>query len=350
MNTLYFATLCAGFEEVVSAEVAWRLPGAVVRATEPGKVFFESAHAPRDVLALRSVNHIHVVAAQYEGFSPDRAELARMEGLAAATDLATGAALLAGISPPTAGPPRFRVTAHRSGEHDYRSPEVAAAIGAGVVAGYGWPVSLREHDIEVVAYQTDDRLLLGIRLTTEGSLHRRNRVGTGHTTLKASVAYSLAWLADPAHGTVLLDPACGAGTIPIEAVLGWPHLTALGGDISANELALARRNAQFAEAPVGLARWDARALPLAAESLDRVVSDLPFGRRTGTHTSNRHLYPGLIRELVRVLRPGGRAVLYTTERRLMQSVLHRTPGLKLERTVATILSNLRPCAYLLRRA
>ncbi|KAH9577474.1 putative RNA methylase domain [Trypanosoma melophagium] len=48
--------------------------------------------------------------------------------------------------------------------------------------------------------------------------------------------------------------------------------------------------------------WDATKLPLRDNSVDCVISDLPFGRRCGSHKANTKLYPMMLRESYRVLR------------------------------------------------
>lgn len=333
----------------MAGEVLARLPDARVLDREPGRVYFHASGPVRSLLELRSVNHVNLVTAIYEAVPPGREGLDVLERIAAGLDLSAAVAASRQIEPWGGPAPRFRVTAHRTGAQEYRSPEIAAAVGAGIVERYGWQVNLTDHDLEVVAYLSADRLVLGARLTRDGSLHRRNRVATGVTTLKASVAYSLVWLARPEGATTLVDPLCGTGAIPVEAALGWPHLRCLGGDISSGDLEIARRNAAHAQAPVGLTRWDARRLPLEDASVDRVVTDMPFGRRVGSHASNRHLYPGALREIRRVLAPGGRAVVLTTEKRLFTRLVDRLPGLRLIERWPIVLSNLRPSVYVLER-
>ncbi len=65
--------------------------------------------------------------------------------------------------------------------------------------------------------------------------------------------------------------------------------------------------------PALLARWDARRLPLPAASVDRLVSNPPFGKQLGRPEEVGPLYRDMIAEYDRVLRPGGQAVLLTAE-------------------------------------
>ncbi|CAD2215034.1 Putative RNA methylase family UPF0020, putative [Angomonas deanei] len=89
-------------------------------------------------------------------------------------------------------------------------------------------------------------------------------------------------------------------------------------------------------------RCDAVKLPWKHNTIDRIISDLPFGRRCGNHKENASLYPLILKECYRLLTPpsgpsegesgdrwwergkgqtGGRAVLLTIEGELMMNSL-----------------------------
>ena len=51
------------------------------------------------------------------------------------------------------------------------------------------------------------------------------------------------------------------------------------------------------------------------------MTNLPWGIKHGSHSGNRRLYPRLLSEFSRVLKPGGTMVLLSAETRLM-SELH----------------------------
>ena len=85
----------------------------------------------------------------------------------------------------------------------------------------------------------------------------------------------------------------------------------LGGDI---ELAAARAADVNLRRLGGasLARWDATHLPLDTASVDRVISNPPFGKQLSSPEAIEPLYRAMVREYDRVLRPDGRAVLLTS--------------------------------------
>jgi len=86
----------------------------------------------------------------------------------------------------------------------------------------------------------------------------------------------------------------------------------LGGDLEMAALRAAAHNLRRLGHTV-LARWDARALPLADGSVDRIVCNLPFGRQLLRPQEIGPLYVEVLRDCNRVLRPRGRAVLLVAD-------------------------------------
>ncbi len=316
----YYTKGCPGLEFVTQREIIERIQQANIIESKPGIVIFDYDGEPRDTLALRSVDNVYAYVEQYHDIPTDESGLNYLEMLAERVSLENAVGILKNVKKINVDAPSFRVTAERTGEHAYKSPQAAAALGSGVVYHYGWRVDLTGFDIEVCAHITHERLLLGIKLT-EQPLTQRNRVIHGQTSLNAGVAYALGRLAQPRAGDIFIDPMCGTASILIEAALEYPDVTFLGGDIDAQPLQGGIANIQFAEVPVTIMQWDARRLPLNSMSVDCLVSNLPFGRRVGSHRSNRQLYPRFLHEIARVLKKGGKAILLTLERRLMTEVL-----------------------------
>lgn len=180
---------------------------------------------------------------------------------------------------------------------------------------------------------------------------RSYRRRLGPTSLHPALAAVLVRLSEPAPNQRFLDPLCGTGTIVIErALAGTRAAMLLGGDVNSELVRRARANAEAAGVAAEFRVMDARRLPLSDASVDRIVSDLPFGVRSGSAQENEGLYPALLAEIERVLRPGGRAVLLTMSKQLLRRSCQERPGLRLagERLIES--GGLSPSVFLIERA
>ena len=104
----------------------------------------------------------------------------------------------------------------------------------------------QEPELDLRVLLEDDWALLGLRLGAL-PLHRRAyKVASRPGSLKPPVAYCLGLLAALAPGAVVLDPACGAGTILVEAAALISSGIVCGGDLDAAALETAQANLQAA--------------------------------------------------------------------------------------------------------
>jgi 23S rRNA G2445 N2-methylase RlmL len=154
-------------------------------------------------------------------------------------------------------------------------------------------------------------------------------------------------LGAPRSGERAHDAFCGSGTIPIEGALVAPEARWSGSDWDGSALFMSAENARAAGVALPLLRGDAQRLPLVGGSIDLLLGNLPFGRRSGSHRRNRRLYRAFLREALRVLGGEGRAVLLTLERRLMLELLEGLPFELLDDRVLTH-GGLNPRLYTLR--
>lgn len=120
-----------------------------------------------------------------------------------------------------------------------------------------------------------------------------NRYGAYAPWLPAAAEF------DRHRGETVLEIGCGMGTDLSSFFRGGAKVFAV--DLTVGHLELARRRLQIEGSPVRLVRGDAEQLPLANDSIDAVYSFGVLHHTPGTAEA--------IREIHRVLRPGGRAIV-----------------------------------------
>ena len=219
----------------------------------------------------------------------------------------------------------FRVVARMAGEHPFRRVDLQHAVerGIGERDDHVWHPGDDDADVEFWVTMFPGELLLTLRLSDERLRHREYKVAHLPGSLRPSVAAALGWLSEPADDDIVLDPLCGAGTVLIERAHLGRYRQLIGGDSNPAMLNAARENIGPRYKPIELHSWDATASALGAASVTKVVTNLPWGMRHGSHAENRRLYPFLIEEFRRVVRPGGLIVMLTAETRLMADLMSR---------------------------
>ena len=351
MAQLYslMATTNPGLEFVVAAELLEKLGLKQNVRAQPGsgKCFFNATcladelQSPEDVFAV--VSRVDAdLAMDLSGL----AELHRMATTApsGAWDAAVQtwqvaqAAPAAAASPTPASTsevavsaalrPTFCVRACRRNtrrKHEYTKVDVERTVGAAIHERFGWPVSLKEPELNVYVEVADDTAVIAIGLRPEASFKARRRVeteaGMGATPLRRSTCYAMIHLCALEPGAVCVDAMCGTGSLPIEGAINFSRAVHMGGDISAEDIKKARQSAALQCVSVDVAPWDSCRLPLRQSSVDAVCTDLPFGRRHGSHKQNQSLYPRALREYARVVRTGGRAVMLVMDYKTMKHAL-----------------------------
>lgn len=116
-------------------------------------------------------------------------------------------------------------------------------------------------------------------------------------------------------GTVVLDVGTGPGWVPRLIAAACPQLRVEGIDLSPEMIAVANAAAEASEAAgapgIGFQVGDVAALPYPDDSVDLVVSSLSLHHWEDPAAG--------LREIVRVLRPSGKAWIYDFRRTLRRS-------------------------------
>lgn len=147
----------------------------------------------------------------------------------------------------------------------------------------------------------------------------------------------------------VLDPFCGCGSLLFAREALGPCRALVGVDKSGTAVESARINARAGKSKASFVTKDALRFE-AREGFDLILSNLPFGNRVGNHEDNTFLYDRFVRRLPELLAPGGTAVLYTMEYKLLKGRLERAKGLVLREQKRTEAGGLLPWIFVVDRA
>ena len=314
MNKI-FAITTRGLETVCAAELT-AIPGVMLEQVAYRRIFASYGGKLNSLLALRTVEDIFLYVAAWPGIERARGTLRTITALSAELPLHEVAQICAQVRSVPASPV-FSVTANFVGRRNFTTDEIKRACAEGVMSRLGWTYS--EDDglasLNVRIFIERDTAVVGVRLGERSLSKRAYKHSHVPGSLKPTVAAALASVAGVGPGMRVLDPCCGAGTILIESCAYQAH--AWGGDIDLESVKAAQQNAASAGTSVQLQCWDARSLPLADKSVERVISNLPWGRAVRAPGSLEALYTEIGKEIARVMAPGGRAALLTNQPELV---------------------------------
>jgi 23S rRNA G2445 N2-methylase RlmL len=303
-----------GLEEVAGEEIAQDLHGEVKR-TAAGLVVFRVPEVDRSVLRLRTVEDVFLLAWGTDKLTYRAEDLDKIRRWTAKE--ANWEALLRlhhALTPKPKGKPTYRLVTQMHGSHGYRRVDAGKALARGLEGKL--PASWRRADenaaIEIWLTIDEATAVCGLRLSDRTLRHRTYKREHLPASLRPTVAAAMVRLAGARAGQVVLDPMCGAGTILAEQLIegrrSGVSLRVLGGDLDPTAVKVAGANLRRLDME-DLARWDAGRMPLADESVDRIVCNPPFGKQLGEPEEIAPLYRRVVTEWDRVLRRGGTAVL-----------------------------------------
>jgi 23S rRNA G2445 N2-methylase RlmL len=305
-----FAVTTRGLESVSAEEVA-AVDQTHVREVSYRRVTARCTGPLIPLFDLRTVDDIFLSVGTWLDIGSNRAALGAIRRMSSQLNLYRAAAIVEGLRP-IRRPPAFSVTANFVGRRDYTTPDIKEACSAGVRdAHYGWKYASddREADLNVRLFIEHDTAFVGVRLAAEPLQNRAYKIAHVPGSLKPPVAAALVRMSGPEREAYLLDPCCGAGTILVEGAR--MEIPTLGGDNDPKAVTASLSNIAAANVSTPVLHWDARHLPLTDDSVPRVVTNPPWGRKVDIESDLRSFYRALGQEISRVLEQDGRAVVLT---------------------------------------
>ena len=337
----YYAQTMPGVEEIAWLEIRQKLKDAhfqryLFAKEQNGIVVFDYPGTASDLLRLRTTEDVFFQVAQHDDLTRLRRDLRGIHELIAASEPFGRAVNDYLRIRRFSAPPTYRVISRQYGKFEYSRKDLTATVWRSLKQRYPrWTPVADDAQVEVWANLLGSTFLLGMRLSDRTMRHRFERKVELPAALRPSVAAAMVFLTEPAPGDVFLDPMAGSGTILYERMQAGPYGRILAGDIDQERVDAARKNVRGSRKKPGasdraqpdIRQWDARQLPLADASVDKVATNLPFGKQLRGSQTPAKLYPAVLAELQRVVRPGGRIVLLSSEYDLIKEEVRKLPRL-----------------------
>ncbi len=335
-----YAQTMPGVEKIAWLEIRDRLPQArftdyLFAKEQNGIVRFVDDGPLENLLTLRTVEDVFVQALFVPKLTRGRRDLQTL-----ANEVARGETLGQAVNAlmrflKLSKPPTYRVISRLYGKHPYRREELANTVAEGLRRRYSrWTPVPDGGQVEVWVNVLGSQLLVGLRVSDRTMRHRHQKRVELPASLRPSVAAAMVYLTQPEASDVFLDPMSGSGTLLLERRAFGPARALLGGDIdpgraeaSYQNLLGRSRKPRHGQQPVypAVAQWDATQLPLGRGTVDKLVTNLPFGRQLGSPEMLQRLYPLFFAELARVLKRNGRAVVLSSEYDLVKESVRQQP-------------------------
>jgi tRNA (guanine6-N2)-methyltransferase len=336
----YYAQTMPGFEEIAWLEIRDRIPEAtfgnyLYAKEQNGILVFDYAGELERLLQMRTTEDMFLQALSKKSMSRGKKDLPEITKMVNKGESFGQAVNNLMRWRKFSGPPTYRVISRKYGQHQYRRQDLESAVFYGVQSRYPrWQPVKDGGQVEIWANLLGSHLLIGLRLSDRSMRHRYKKKVDLPASLRPSMAAAMVYLTNPQPDDVFLDPMCGSGTILLERIYTGPYKKILGGDIDNGRVDATRQNLPQRrkgrkEHMITVRQWDAQALPLDNASVDKVATNLPFGKQIGADQDLESLYHGLFSELARVVVPDGRIVLLSSEYDLIKQLMRRQPELEI---------------------
>ncbi|MBI4100044.1 hypothetical protein HY440_03485 [Candidatus Microgenomates bacterium] len=279
----YFSTFISGFGEVVVEAVQTTLPDFELGELFDGLVTYKTTAGSDQIKKLRFLNNSFVVVDK----NVDLSNLGR----------------------------KFRVVFSRENKLVAVEKKVLVEKENEIARRFGLVVDRANPDVEFwYLTRRDGKEFFGARLTKHPDYKDILKPGQ----LRPELANLLCLLSEPKASDVFLDPFAGSGAIASERA-AFPAKKIISTDI-----------AQAVDA------WH---LKLADSSVDKIVTDPPWGVEVGRGLDIEKFYQEMLAEFCRVVRPGGLVVFLIGQRDLFDSlVIKFSDKLQLERRLDILVS------------
>ena len=333
---IYSISVSSGLESLARKEILARYGDSEhlkILKREPQKIVFQFTGNPKDLLELRTAEHLHIIAKHITGMTRSRQSLTTIRNAIARLNLQditnrfreTGMRLRKRIP--------FRVICRMSGQRNFQKRDLQQVVERAFI-NRGWQLTRADSGLDILVTLHGGDVYINIRISKQywgERLKKQTRIGQ---SMKSTIAYGMVSLSQPHPNDIFLDPMCGAGTILLARACSGRYRYLIGGDISLESLDATKRNFGRQHQPRQFFQWEAQKLPIQPNSVDKIVCNMIL--RTGKREAVSEItnfYVNCLHQFKNVLRPRGKMVLLTLDPLLLDKRIRQHSTLRVRQKV-----------------
>ncbi|MDE0316689.1 MAG: methyltransferase domain-containing protein [Candidatus Poribacteria bacterium] len=333
---IYSIFVTAGLENIARQEIIARFGDTEqfkILMRKPQRIVFQYTGNPKDLLSLRTAEHLFVIIKHIPKMTRSRSSLTAIRQALTRFNFGETLACCRQVGIRMRRRIPFRVISRMSGFRNFQKRDLHQVVER-VLVDRGWQLTQSSSGLDVWAEVHGQDAYISIRLSKPEMAQRSYKQAHVPQSIKPTLAYSMVWLSQPHPNDLFLDPMCGAGTILLERAFAGRYRYLIGGDLSKDALNATQRNFGRQHQPRQFFHWNTQSLPIQPNSVDKIVSNLPIVERNENTSQLANLYRKCLHEYETVLKPNGKMVLLTLQPALLDKILKQQKSLRTRQRVS----------------
>jgi len=335
----YFSTFITGFDQVVKKALINSVPDVQIELLTDGLVVYKTAAKPSQIKNLKFLNNSFILLRRFDRLPPNpTSDIVKT----LTKDSSLGKIIKKHCSDQKL---KFRIRAMVKNQFVSIDKNLLRNLEEKIVSAVpSLRVDRSLPDIEIlISIRSEGFGLVGIQFSTRPNYEKTLAKGE----LYPELAYLLCLISEPDKNDVFLDPFAGHGAIPAQR-LHFPHKQIRAGEINrALQKSLKKSfGKKVTVDPVNALNLNT----IPDSSIDKIVTDPPWG----LYDTNKNIpkfYSLMLKQFVRVLKPGGVLVILTAQKELFKKLLEGSENqLKLEEEYNTLVSGKKAGVYKVRKS
>lgn len=326
---IYSIFVISGLENIARQELNSRFGDTKdfkIILRKPCRIVFQYTGNPKDLLSIRSAEHLFLVIRHINKITRSRSSLASIRHSLTRFNFEEVMITCRQVGLRIKKRVQFRVITRMAGFRNFQKRDLQQVVER-VLIERGWKLTDSNTGLDVWNEVYGDDAYISIRLSTSDFALRTRKQVSLSDSIKPTLAYSMVRLSKPKPDDVFLDPMCGAGTILLERANSGRYKYLIGGDMSKNALDATLHNFGRQHQPCQFFLWDVQSLPLQPNSIDKIVCNVPIDLQQD------RMINGCLDQLNYLINPSGNIVMYTTQGEQLKKIINQYSKLNLRQQI-----------------